>query len=428
VAGKRILVVDDEPGVRSALEGILIDDGFEVRCVGSGEAALEASASEPFDALLLDVWLPGIDGLETLTRLRQAQVDAEVVMISGHGTIETAVRATKLGAFDFVEKPLSLDKTLLVLRNALRQRALERRNRALLAQLDRDTEIVGSSLVAERLRRDLAAAAASVSAVLVVGEPGSGRQMAVRRIHAAGSRSDRPFVEVPCGALEMPAAADALFGTPQIPSRIALAREGTLYLNGVDRLGVEVQERLAAWLGSEEGRDADVRVVATAGPGGRTSASLAARLGLRIEVPPLRDRRQDVSELVTHYMEQLAREYGREPRPFTAEALAALRVYDWPGNVRELRNVVEQLLLAAPGSPVQAEDLPAALGGASVADVDLYGPFLTLDEGLAAFERYYLRRALAEERGDVELAARRVGKDLAWLESRLKEMGSAGAP
>ena len=193
-----ILVVDDEPGVRSMLEAILKDEGYGVEAVGSGEEGVVAASARAFDALLLDVWLPGIDGLETLSRLKASNIDAEVVMISGHGTIETAVKATKLGAFDFVEKPLSLEKTLLVLRNALRQRRLEKRNRSLLDQLARDTEIVGDSEAARRVRREADAAAGSESPVLVCGEAGSGREAVARRIHSASRRADQAFVHLAC--------------------------------------------------------------------------------------------------------------------------------------------------------------------------------------------------------------------------------------
>ena len=235
MTAERILVVDDEPGVRSALEAILADEGFDVTTVESGEAGLEALDRGSFDAVLLDVWLPGIDGLDTLRRMRELNRDVEVVMISGHGTIETAVRATKLGAFDFVEKPLSLDQTLLVLRNALRQRRLQRSNRQLLEQVTRDTEIFGNSAAAVELREMVQMAATADAPVLICGERGSGRETVARRIHAAGRRPDGPFVEIPCGALDAQAADRALSG--EQGGRIALAEGGSLFLEDVGRLG-----------------------------------------------------------------------------------------------------------------------------------------------------------------------------------------------
>jgi two-component system nitrogen regulation response regulator NtrX len=224
-----ILVVDDEPGVRSMLEAILKDEGYSVTVAGTGEDGVSAATGRAFDALLLDVWLPGIDGIETLSRLKASGIDAEVVMISGHGTIETAVKATKLGAFDFVEKPLSLEKTLLVLRNALRQRRLEKRNRSLLDQLARDTEILGDSEAIRRLRREAEAAAASEAPVLICGEPGSGRETLARHVHTTGRRADQAFVHVACGAVSGAAGAAAFFGGRRVvvpPPRRARDRHG----------------------------------------------------------------------------------------------------------------------------------------------------------------------------------------------------------
>ena len=363
---ERILVVDDEPGVRSALEAILSDEGFEVTTAESGEEGLEFLEREPFDAVLLDVWLPGIDGLTTLTRLRERHLDPEVVMISGHGTIDTAVRATKLGAFDFVEKPLSLEKTLLVLRNALRQRQLERRNRQLMEQLARDTEIVGRSAAADALRREVESAAGSDAPVLLYGERGSGRETVARRIHAAGRRAAAPFVEVPCGALDAGAAERALFGEGERPGRVRLAASGTLFLEDVDRLPAGLQRRLAASLALEVQRPSGLRVMASAQP---RSTSLEPELRqflevLRVEVPSLRERRDDIPMLAERFMHEISREYGRQPRRLGPDSLAALRAHSWPGNMRELSNLMERLLLVSDQDVVALEDLPEDLGGA----------------------------------------------------------------
>ena len=266
MAGERILVVDDEPGVREALEGILQDEGFKVATAGSGEEGLDTLARGSFDAVLLDIWLPGIDGLETLIRLRKKRVDSEVIMISGHGTIETAVRATKLGAFDFVEKPLSLEKTLLVIRNALRQRRLERRNRRLLEQLTRDTEILGNSMAAQQLRSEVVAAAASDAPALICGERGSGRETVARRIHATSRRSGEPFVDVPCVALDKRTASVALFGRGAKAGRIRLAEAGTLFLDEAGELGSTLQARLAASMDARGETTPNVRLLASVGP------------------------------------------------------------------------------------------------------------------------------------------------------------------
>jgi two-component system nitrogen regulation response regulator NtrX len=423
LSSERILVVDDEPGVRSALEAILGDEGFEVVTADSGEAGLEVLEREPIDAVLLDVWLPGIDGLATLTRVRERNLDLEVVMISGHGTIDTAVRATKLGAFDFVEKPLSLEKTLLVLRNALRQRQLERRNRQLMEQLARDTEIIGRSAGAEALRREVESAAGSDAPVLLYGEQGSGRETVARRIHAACPRAGAPFVEVPCGALDAEAAERALFGEGERPGRIRLAHSGTLFLEDVDRLAGELQRRLAARLALEVQRAAGLRVMASAQP---ASGTLEPELRqflevLRVEVPSLRERRDDVPMLAERFMREISREYGREPKRLSPESLAALRAHAWPGNLRELSNLMERLLLVSSRETVALEDLPEELGGARLPAEDLYREFGSLAEGLEAFERYYVARILAEESGERQAAARRLGLSAAELERRIKK-------
>ena len=412
-----ILVVDDEPGVRSMLEAILKDEGYSVASVGTGEDGLAAATEKAFDALLLDVWLPGIDGVETLSRLKARGVDAEVVMISGHGTIETAVKATRLGAFDFIEKPLSLEKTLLVIRNALRQRRLERRNRALLDQLARDTEILGDSEAARRVRREADAAAASDAPVLVCGEVGSGRETVARHVHAASRRADQAFVHVACGALGIATDPVVLFGSAAAPGRLALGERGSVLLEDVDALPPALQAAVAAWLTGHS----DVRVIATAAadPSGLVSPLREQLDVIRITTVPLRLRREDIAPIAARYQRDLAREYGRPEKRFTPEALGALSRNDWPGNVRALRNVVERALLFAPTEEIRLPDLPPELGGATQTAEDLYGRFDSLAAGVAAFERYFLRRALREAKGDFEAAAARAGVAVDTLRERV---------
>ncbi|HXV75443.1 MAG TPA: sigma-54 dependent transcriptional regulator [Candidatus Polarisedimenticolaceae bacterium] len=424
MARERVLVVDDEPGVRSALEPILADEGFEVTTVSSGEAALDALADREFDAVLLDVWLPGIDGLETLRRLRERNDDVEVVMISGHGTIDTAVKATKFGAFDFIEKPLSLERTLLVMRNALRQRRLRQSNRQLLEQLGRDTEIVGRSERTEALRGLVEIAAGSDAPVLICGEQGSGRENVARRIHARGRRRAAAFVEVPCGALDAERAASALGLDASDGGRVALARNGTLFLEDVDRLAPELQRRAAATLLTRTREGTDIRVLASAPT---DAAGVHDELTglvdvIRIDVPRLRDRREDIAMLVERFMHDLTREYGKGPKRLTAESLAALRANDWPGNVRQLFNLIERLVLVVPGERVTVDDLPLEFGGAGHPVEDLYGDFESLERGLRVFEGYQLRRAIARSSGDVEQAAVALGLERKELERRLRRM------
>jgi two-component system nitrogen regulation response regulator NtrX len=418
-----ILVVDDEPGVRAALEGILGDEGFRVTSVASGEEALAATEQQRFDAALLDIWLPGKDGLEILLELRERRLDLEVVMISGHGTVETAVRATKLGAFDFVEKPLSLEKTLLVLRNALRQRRLERRNRHLLEQLTRDTEIVGRSPAMETLRAAIGSAAASEASVLIHGERGTGRETIARRVHAASARADEAFVDISPAAMAEGAIPTALFGDSDgNGGRLGLAAGGVLFVDEAETLPAPQQQRLAAALAQAEPPRA--RAMASVADPAALEPALRQRLDvIRIDVPPLRSHRDDVQQLAERFMADLSREYGIPPKRISPEALAALRAWDWPGNVRELRNLTERLLLMVSGESVGVDDLPRDLGGAGGPAEDLYREFESLAEGLATFERYLIRRTLAATRGDVAEAAERLMLKKGRLESRMAELG-----
>ncbi len=411
MAGEKILVVDDEPGVRTALSSVLSDEGYQVTTVESAEDGLQAVDREEFDAVLLDVWLPGMDGLVALKQLGERQSDAEVVMISGHGNIETAVRATKLGAFDFVEKPLSLEKTLLVLRNALHRRRLEQRNRQLLRQLARHVEIIGSSAPALQLREQADVAAGTDAPVLLCGEPGVGRETLARRIHSSGQRADGAFVEVPCGALDGTTAEATLFGTAGQTGRLDMAARGSLFLEDVDRLEPALQRKLASHLDVHAKQRWPLRVLASTGPTREgLDEALRQRLEvIRIDVPPLRKRRDDVPLMAERFIADLAREYGRRPKQLAPESLMALKTHDWPGNVAELKNLVERLLLFAAEDVVRLADLPEQLGGARPAVEDLYRAFTTLEEGLRAFERYYVARILAEEKSDVQAAARRLG-------------------
>jgi len=412
--------VDDEPGVRSALVGILSDEGFDVASAESGESGLEVFEQRPFDAVLLDVWLPGIDGLEALRRLRQKHPDVQVVMISGHGTIDTAVRATKLGAFDFVEKPLSLEKTLLVLRNALRQRRLEQRNRSLIEQLVRDTEILGRSAAVDRLRREVEVAAASHAPVLIVGEHGSGREAVARRIHATGPRADGPFVELMCAGAGPDLLAPHGHGDERGRRRLLLAAGGTLYLQDVERLPEEAQRRLAEYLSDSP----DVRPIAST----TGAPALGRKLGgmlevLSVRVPPLSGRREDILPIAERLLRDLAVEYGREPKRLSSACAARLKTHDWPGNIRELRNLVERLVLLTPGTVIDLPDLPDSLGGMRSPTEDLYRDFASLAEGVEAFERYFITRVLSEEGADREATARRLGLTREALEERLGRLG-----
>src|SRR5215203_2807850 len=365
-----ILVVDDEPGVRSALGGVLRDEGYSVDAVDSGEACLERAVRGSYDVIVLDVWLPGIDGLVTLQRLRERQVDAQVVLISGHGNVESAVRAIKLGAFDFVEKPLSLEKTVLVVRNALRQRRLEAENQALRARVDRTQTMVGDSYAMRQLREQVAMAAPTNGRVLIYGENGTGKELVARTVHALSRRRNNAWVEVNCAAIPEELIESELFGhvrgafTGAVADRrgkFEVADGGTIFLDEIGDMSLKTQAKVLRVL-QEQTMEAvggtarirvDARVLAATNKdlqaeirAGRFREDLYFRLNVvPMFVPPLREREEDIPLLADHFMAMLAREYGRRVKKFEPGAMVALQQCPWPGNVRELRNVIERLMI-----------------------------------------------------------------------------------
>src|SRR5688500_15480074 len=377
-----ILIVDDEPGVRSALGGVLRDEGYEVDAVDSGEACLDRLARQTYDVVVLDVWLPGMDGLATLARMRERQIDVQVVIISGHGNIESAVRAIKMGAFDFVEKPLTLEKTVLVVRNALRQRTLEAENRALRAKVDAQHTMVGESYAMVKLREQVAMAAPTNGRVLIFGENGTGKELVARNIHQLSRRRTAPFVEVNCAAIPEDLIESELFGhvrgafTGAVADRrgkFEAAHGGTIFLDEIADMSLKtqakvlrvLQEQVMEAVGGSTRIRVDARVLAATNKdltaemrAGRFREDLYFRLNVvPIFVPPLRDRQEDIPILADHFMAMLAREYGRRPKTFEADAVIALQQYAWPGNVRELRNVVERLMIMVPGDRISSRDL-----------------------------------------------------------------------
>jgi two-component system nitrogen regulation response regulator NtrX len=447
-----ILIVDDEPGVRSALGGVLRDEGYNVDAVDSGEACLDRLSRRVFDVVVLDVWLPGMDGLATLARMRERQVDAQVVIISGHGNVESAVRAIKMGAFDFVEKPLSLEKTVLVVRNALRQRHLEAENIALRARVDAQHTMVGESPGMTRLREQVAMAAPTNGRVLVFGENGTGKELVARNIHALSLRRTGPFVEVNCAAIPEELIESELFGhvrgafTGAVADRrgkFELAHGGTIFLDEIGDMSLKtqakvlrvLQEQVMEAVGGSTRIRVDARVVAATNKDlrveiktGRFREDLYFRLNVvPISVPPLRDRREDIPLLADHFMAVLAREYGRRAKRFESDAVDALQRYPWPGNVRELRNVIERVMIMVPGERVAARDLlfldqSASPGAAVEADTS---PIMPLHDARDDFERQYILRALAAQHGNISRTADVLGVERSNLYRKMRSFGIA---
>jgi two-component system nitrogen regulation response regulator NtrX len=446
-----ILIVDDEPGVRTALGGVLRDEGYTVDTVDSGEACLERVVTQAYDVVLLDVWMPGIDGLETLQRLRERRVDAEVVIISGHGNVESAVRAIKLGAFDFVEKPLSLDKAVLVVRHALRQRALEAENRDLRAQVDRRHTLIGDSPVMQHLREQVLLAAPTNGRVLILGENGTGKEVVARTLHAHSRRRAAPFVDVNCAAIPEELIETELFGhargaftgaVADRRGRFEHAHGGTIFLDEIGDMSLKtqakvlraLQEQVIQPVGGTATVKVDVRVVAATNKdlqdeirAGRFREDLFFRLNVvPIFVPPLRDRADDVPRLAEHFMATLAGEYGRRMKRFAPEAMIRLQQHAWPGNVRELHNVVERLLIMASGDVITLQDV-AFVGDAPLAapPVSPSGPTTPLAEARERFERDYILQVLAAHQGNISRTADALGVERSNLYKKMRGFGIA---
>jgi two-component system, NtrC family, nitrogen regulation response regulator NtrX len=446
-----VLIVDDEAGVRSALSGVLRDEGYQVEAVESGEACIDRLTRATYDAIVLDIWLPGIDGLSTLERLRQRSVDTPVVMISGHGNIESAVRAIKMGAFDFVEKPLSLEKTVLVVGNAVRQRRLEAENRALRAHVDRRLAMVGESYVMQQLREQIAMAAPTNGRVLIYGENGTGKELVARSVHGMSRRRNGPFIEVNCAAIPEELIESELFGhmkgafTGALSDRrgkFELADGGTLFLDEIGDMSLKtqakvlraLQEQVVEPVGGAASVRVDVRVLAATNKElpseirlGRFREDLYFRLNvIPIFVPPLRDRPDDILLLAQHFMTELSREYGRRPKQFDAGAAAGLRSCRWPGNVRELRNVVERMMIMVPGDTIRLSDL-SFLDAAGIVDLEEPGPIAPLHEARDRFEREYILKALAAQHGNISRTAEVLGVERSNLYRKMRGFGIAPA-
>lgn len=440
-----ILIVDDERGIRETLSAVLRDEGFHADAVESGEECLKAIARRAYGCVLLDVWLPGISGLETLQQMRDANSDVAVVIISGHGNIETAVRATKLGAFDFIEKPLSIEKTVLTIRNALRQRQLERANAEMSAELTAEYEMVGASVAMRALRKQIAVVAPTDGRVLISGESGAGKELVARAIHAQSRRAAAPFIEVNSAAIPEELIESELFGhvkgsftgaTAAKKGKFELADGATLFLDEVSDMSANVQAKVLRVLeeqrfepvGSNTPINVDVRVVAATNKRldeeiekGTFRSDLFFRLNvIPFEVPPLRERVEDVPLLIDHFNRRFAKAYGKKPKVFDAEAIELMQRYSWPGNVRELRNTIERVVILHQNHRVAITNLPAF--GESEPPASSYR-FPSFKEASDAYHREFIQRKLDEAEGNVSRAAELMGIDRSHLYRRMRALG-----
>ena len=451
-----ILIVDDEEGIRQSLTSVLRDEGFHAEAVESGEACLESLSRRRWDAVLLDIWLPGMDGLQVLEKVRALAGAPEVIMISGHGTIETAVRATKLGAFDFIEKPLSAEKTLLALKHALEHRSLLSENRKLREELDGRQQIIGESVPMKALRQQLALAAPTNGRVLIYGESGSGKELVAHAMHRMSQRAEKPFVEVNCAAIPEELIESELFGhlkgsftgaLEDKTGKFEQADGGTLFLDEVGDMSLRTQSKVLRVIeeqrftpvGSGNNLTVDVRVIAATNKHledeikkGNFREDLFFRLNvIPFYVPALRERAEDVPILIGHFLEGFAKSYGRRSKRLSDSAMEALVKYRWPGNVRELRNLVERMVIMVPGDKIERRHLPAALfhdhlkthPPTTGAAMPPSSGFKTLQEARTAYERDYILRKLEENQGNVSRTAEVLGLERSHLYRKMKSLG-----
>jgi two-component system nitrogen regulation response regulator NtrX len=456
-----VLIVDDEAEIRQSLEGILAEEGYFVATAATATEALTLLADAIYDVVLLDIWLPDRDGLETLTAIRQMEPThvPEVVMISGHGTIEAAVRATKLGAYDFLEKPLSLDRTLIVLKNAVHARQLREDNQELVRQLTVRGTVTGNSVPMKALRQQIKLMAPTNGRVLIYGESGTGKELIGRAMHAESLRKGRVFVELNCAAIPEDHIETELFGYRRgaMPAGSAgngaplekrgtfeRADGGTLFLDEVGDMSLKTQAKVLRALdeqrflpvGATQPVHVDVRVIAATNKDleeeiarGNFREDLFYRLNvIPFFVPPLRDRKEDIPLLVKEFLQEFGQQYGRPHVEMTPDALDALRQYHWPGNVRELRNLVERVLILNPKAPrIERRHLPMLVsrdGAREGAKMGARGEeFSSLLEAREAYERDYILRKLDECHGNVSRAAEALGLERSHLYRKMKALG-----
>jgi two-component system nitrogen regulation response regulator NtrX len=456
MARPTLLIVDDEAGIRQSLGDVLRDEGYRVEAVESAEACLDFLAKKSCDAILLDIWLPGMDGLQALEKIRARENPPVVIMISGHGNIETAVRATKLGAFDFIEKPLSIDKTLLTVKHALEQLELAARYRQLREELRGQYRIIGDSVPMKALRQQLALAAPTNGRVLVYGESGTGKELVAQALHLMSLRADKPFVEVNCAAIPEELIESELFGhlkgsfTGALEDKVGKfeqAHGGTLFLDEVGDMSLRTQSKVLRVIeeqrftpvGSSQNLTVDVRVIAATNKHldeeiqkGNFREDLFFRLNvIPFYAPALREHPEDIPALASHFLAEFARAYGRRPKRITESALEVLLNYRWPGNVRELKNLVERMVIMVPGERIERRHLPPVVhadhGRAHPARGAGARPptFTSLQEARASYERDYILRKLEENQGNVSRTAEALGLERSHLYRKMKSLGIA---
>src|SRR6266567_108117 len=448
-----ILIVDDEESILKALGGILEDEGYKTLCAGDGIEALEVAQRETPDLVMLDIWMPRMEGLEALQRLKELYPGLVVIMMSGHGTIETAVKSTKMGAYDFIEKPLSLEKVIVTVNNALGMNRLRQENASLRGLALQEHEMIGGSQPMNRLQEQIRLVAASNASVLVTGENGTGKKLVARSIHYHSPRREKPFVEINCAAIPEELIESELFGhekgaftgaLAQKKGKFDLADGGTIFLDEIGDMSPKtqakvlriLQERKFERVGGARTIEVDVRIIAATNKvladevrGGNFREDLFYRLNVvPFHIPPLRERKEDIPVLVDHFLDLFCRREGREIKVMAPEALAMMKSYDWPGNVRELKNIIERLVIMTPGRTITDAHMPGYLAGKDGreeggARLDSFRDVSSLREAREEFEKEFIIQKLEENDWNISKTAEAIELERSNLHRKIKSYG-----
>ncbi len=447
---RTILLVDDETSILQSVEGILSDEGFEVVNAESGTEALEKIGEVIPDLVLLDIWMPGMDGIEVLMKIKESYPNLQVIMMSGHGNIETAVKATKLGAYDFIEKPLSLEKLILAVNNALGYYKLEEEINLLKERDKNKYEITGHSKAISQLKEQIRIVAPTNAWVLISGENGTGKELVAHTIHRLSRRGQTPMVEVNCAAIPEELIESELFGhekgaftgaTTMRKGKFDTAHEGTIFLDEIGDMSLKAQSKTLRILqeqkfervGGTRTIEVDVRVLAATNKDleaeiekGTFREDLYFRLNvIPMRVPPLRERTEDIPELVEEFLREFSLSTNMEPKKFSEDALELLKRYDWPGNVRELKNLVERLLIMTPGDVIQAKDIPKPFNRSLDVKEDLESALMldSLKEAKMEFEKAFIEGKLQQFNGNISQTAESIGIERSNLHKKIKTYG-----
>lgn len=449
MAREIVLIIDDEEGIRDSLSGILEDDGYSVLTTSSGEEAISKIAETTPDIIFLDIWLGGMSGIDTLSKIKEINSDIPVIMISGHGNIEIAVNAIKNGAYDFLEKPLSLEKVLLVTTRAIEKKRLKEENRNLKAFMMSQNVLIGSSSIMQKLREQINLAAQSNSRVLILGESGTGKEIVARLLHENGIRSNNPFVEVNCAAIPQELIESELFGhekgaftgaSERKIGKFELADKGTLFLDEIGDMSLQTQAKVLRVIetqffqrvGGSKNISVDVRIISATNKNlqeevkqNRFREDLYFRLNvIPIQIPTLREKKEDIPELIDYFINKFSIENGLKAKVISKDLIKMFKEYDWPGNIRELKNTVERLLIMVPNDIIHIKDAErlGVCGDSINAKDGQFFSYSTLREARDAFETEYIRKKLKEHNWNISKTADAIDVERSSLHKKIKAL------